>query len=110
MKICTMCGESKPLGGFYRDKTKKDGRRSLCQVCHRKKGGPRTPEQMAAKRAEIEKVRCLHGTCMRPGTSLKQGFGFRFCDIHAHYARKILDKPTRAWPPAGYALPKEGIA
>ena len=116
MKICVICGEEKPLDEFGKNRTMKDGRRSNCKVCHsreerqRYREEPRAKEERAARRAEIEKVRCLYGQCMRPGTYLKQGFGFRFCDIHAHYARKILDNPTRSWSPAGYALPTKGTA
>ena len=33
-RICTVCKESKPLTEFYRDKTKKLGRRGICKKCH----------------------------------------------------------------------------
>lgn len=32
-KTCTKCGETKPLGGFYKDKTKKMGVSSRCKPC-----------------------------------------------------------------------------
>ena len=33
-KICTKCGETKPLdGGFYRDKSARDGRQARCKAC-----------------------------------------------------------------------------
>lgn len=32
-KTCTKCGETKPLDGFRRDKSKKGGRRSACTEC-----------------------------------------------------------------------------
>ena len=32
-KICYKCREEKPLEEFYRDKTRKDGRHSLCKTC-----------------------------------------------------------------------------
>ena len=32
-KICYKCGEEKPLEEFYKDKTRKDGRHSLCKTC-----------------------------------------------------------------------------
>lgn len=35
MKRCSACGESRPLSGFHRDKSRKDGRRNQCKVCVR---------------------------------------------------------------------------
>ena len=32
-KICALCGEIKPLDGFYRDNRRKDGRISRCKPC-----------------------------------------------------------------------------
>lgn len=32
-KLCTKCGEEKPLEEFYKDKTKKYGRSSYCKIC-----------------------------------------------------------------------------
>ena len=32
-KVCTKCGEEKPLSEFYRLKSSKDGRRSACKKC-----------------------------------------------------------------------------
>ena len=34
-KRCTMCGETKPLDAFRRDRSKKLGRRSRCRECER---------------------------------------------------------------------------
>lgn len=33
MKKCTRCGETKPLDGFHRDKSNKDGLYVYCKVC-----------------------------------------------------------------------------
>lgn len=120
MKICTKCGETKPLDAFSRNRRASDGRRTSCRACYnifqresRSQKRAATAEVRAErerKRAELEKVRCLHGTCMSPGKDQPEGLGFRFCDEHVSVARKILDKPTRDWSPAGYALPKEGTA
>ena len=33
MKKCTQCGEEKPLEGYHRNKTRKDGRFEECKVC-----------------------------------------------------------------------------
>ena len=34
MKTCARCGETKPLdGGFHRDKSKRDGRVTMCKSC-----------------------------------------------------------------------------
>ena len=113
MKYCPRCEETKPLDHFHREAGRKDGRKSWCADCtlayHRERytGDKRA---RARQRAELEKVRCLHGQCMRPGKDQPEGLGFRFCDIHVHHARKVLDNPTRAWSPAGYALPTKGTA
>lgn len=37
MKTCKACGESKPLDEYHRDKDKKDGRRTECKGCTRRK-------------------------------------------------------------------------
>jgi len=34
-KRCTKCGKEKPLDGFHRDRSKKQGRRSRCRECER---------------------------------------------------------------------------
>lgn len=34
-KVCPDCGESKPLSGFYRDRSHRDGRSTYCAVCSR---------------------------------------------------------------------------
>jgi hypothetical protein len=36
-KVCTKCGVEKPLTEFYRDKSKKDGRRNICKSCDKEK-------------------------------------------------------------------------
>ncbi|QAY26957.1 HNH endonuclease [Streptomyces phage Shawty] len=33
MKLCSTCGETKPLDEFYRRKASKDGRQHVCRVC-----------------------------------------------------------------------------
>ena len=33
LKRCSKCGEERPLEEFYKDKTRKDGRHSLCKTC-----------------------------------------------------------------------------
>ena len=33
LKKCSKCGEEKPLEEFYKDKIKKDGRKSICKIC-----------------------------------------------------------------------------
>lgn len=33
MKVCTKCGEEKPISEFYIDLTHKDGHRDACKVC-----------------------------------------------------------------------------
>lgn len=55
-KICTKCGETKPLdGGFYRDKSRKSGIYPHCKDCVRaktKKWAQANPERVAAYRAD----------------------------------------------------------
>lgn len=34
MKNCTKCGQDKPLDDFHNDKSKKDGKRPNCKLCH----------------------------------------------------------------------------
>lgn len=36
LKICSKCGESKPLSEFYKNKYNKDGLAYSCKVCRRK--------------------------------------------------------------------------
>ena len=33
MKICTKCGQSKPLTDFHKNKSKPDGLKSQCKAC-----------------------------------------------------------------------------
>ena len=33
MKICSKCGESRPMSEFYHDKNKKDGHQPWCKIC-----------------------------------------------------------------------------
>jgi len=37
VKFCTRCKKEKPITSFWADPSKKDGRRSLCGTCSRKK-------------------------------------------------------------------------
>ena len=36
MKKCTKCKEEKPLSGFNKNKSRKDGYQSSCKKCHSK--------------------------------------------------------------------------
>lgn len=36
MKICTKCGEQKPLSEFHKDKYRRDGVRTSCKSCYSK--------------------------------------------------------------------------
>lgn len=45
MKVCTKCGEEKPLTDFHKDKASKDGFRSSCKAC-RNSGKPRKPPKI----------------------------------------------------------------
>ena len=44
MKVCTSCGEGKPVTEFHRDKGFKDGFSSRCKVCKNKAGRKRYAE------------------------------------------------------------------
>lgn len=35
MKVCTKCGDTKPLEDFVKNKRRSDGRHSWCRICHR---------------------------------------------------------------------------
>lgn len=35
MKVCTRCGDSKPVGEFYKDQSRADGRTAGCKLCIR---------------------------------------------------------------------------
>jgi len=37
-KTCTMCGETKPVGEFHKNKRTRDGHRSACKACRRVRG------------------------------------------------------------------------
>jgi len=46
-KRCTKCGKEKPLEGFRRDRSKKQGRRSRCRECERQYERIRLPKSTA---------------------------------------------------------------
>jgi hypothetical protein len=50
VKGCAMCGETKPLEAFYRQRGGPQGRHSYCKACYRKRPRVRndTPEQKRA--------------------------------------------------------------
>jgi len=69
-KKCTRCDEEKPLSGFYRNRSRKDGRSTWCSQCQkeylqspsgkasRRKGNEKylqTPEGKAARRKAVKK-------------------------------------------------------
>lgn len=35
-KLCSGCGETKPLSDFYKDRSKSDGHQSRCKLCSRR--------------------------------------------------------------------------
>ena len=35
-KICKLCKQQKPIDKFYRDRTKREGRRNCCKLCENK--------------------------------------------------------------------------
>lgn len=50
-KICTKCGEEKPLENFHKDKVSKDGYRSQCKTCRNVKNPkPKTPPKILDKK------------------------------------------------------------
>jgi hypothetical protein len=72
MKLCTGCGESKPLAEFDRDTSSKDGRRHRCKACrahprerakdrHRKTG---TSKELFNALLIVQGNRCA--ICTRP--------------------------------------------
>lgn len=57
MKICTKCGEEKPLEGFDRDSRLRDGREAQCKTCRAAQKKARLERDPAAKKAKREAVR-----------------------------------------------------
>jgi len=57
-KVCTICGESKPLTAFYAEPRRKDGRRARCIPCYiltlPASSGQRTPVQRAAYKRRVK--------------------------------------------------------
>ena len=53
----------------------------------------RRSEAAQARNEFKQEYGCLHAECNQLGTDdLGLGAGFRFCPLHAHQARKILNK------------------
>ncbi len=50
-KRCTKCGKEKPLEGFHRDRSKKQGRCSRCRECERQYERARRPKSTAPHHA-----------------------------------------------------------
>lgn len=53
-KPCAVCGETKPIAGFYADRSRKDGRDRMCMAC-RKADGPKRAAQRATLAAKLKK-------------------------------------------------------
>lgn len=49
-KVCSKCGESKPLDAFHKQKSKKDGHRSHCKECRRARYQGRRQEVLQARK------------------------------------------------------------
>jgi hypothetical protein len=60
MKICTKCGESKPLTEFHRSSRSKDGCRCTCKSCDLKASNAWDAKNPDKKRAKLERWRARH--------------------------------------------------
>lgn len=49
-KVCSKCGQRKPLGAFHKQKSKKDGHRSRCKECRRARYQGRRQEVLQARK------------------------------------------------------------
>lgn len=52
-KTCTKCGEEKPLAEYYKDRSKGDGYRTLCKMCHKE-----NRDHYNARNPDANKDRC----------------------------------------------------
>ena len=59
MKVCNLCDASKPLGEFYPDMRRPDGRQSTCKVCERSRRAQwrQTPSGRKCCKGQIYKPR-----------------------------------------------------
>lgn len=55
MKVCTKCGQLKPLSGFSKDKAKKDGLKTQCKECMHEASAEWRERKKAAKRLQEAK-------------------------------------------------------
>lgn len=57
-KVCTKCGEEKPVSEFYRNQTRADGYQTWCKSCHYKKRKTRRPvkPEKTTKARKAEKI------------------------------------------------------
>ncbi len=117
-KVCTFCGELKPLDDFYKKPKRSDGRDSRCKPCHnrytedhrnperarerKREYDRRTPERKREKNRRYrdknpEKVRAgwllrravKDGRLVRPEACLKCGRRGRVEAHHADYSKPL---------------------
>lgn len=87
MKRCAICGETKPLDDFHRQKGGAQGRHSYCKACYlpRYKGRDRAKPEAAVRRAQNIKSR--YGLSLEDVERMRQEQGGR-CAI----CQKYLDR------------------
>jgi hypothetical protein len=59
MKLCRVCGLTRPLESFYRDRTRRDGRMRLCKDCERLRERTRDRREHHRRKFERRKARKL---------------------------------------------------
>ena len=77
-KTCTMCGESKPTSEFYKDKGGKDGHRSSCKCCTKRRIKETTDYELKrgreVRRHRLNPAAMLHRDAKK--RALKKGVPF----------------------------------
>lgn len=83
-KQCSVCGEVKPLGEYYKAPNCRDGRRSMCKACYRAKyTGSVSPRRQAKGGAPMREMILIHRIGTGKPMSL-QAIGDRFGVTRQH--------------------------
>lgn len=98
MKICSDCGETKPLSAFVRDKYAKDGHRNYCKACRSLKDSKRIqlrsapkdgvdvdfPPELLQPEDDIEVKELIDQLCRRAEKRLRNQFSKRWFPVRIH--------------------------
>jgi ribosomal protein S27AE len=87
-KRCSMCGEVKPLDGFYRKPRRSDGRDSRCKACHNAYVEKRRdPEQVRERKRAYDRG--------RPEALRRKGNAYRAKHPEKVHAGHVLRRAVR---------------